>query len=172
METPSISAFVTVTVLRQWTGRPALTLNLELPRHAGMTGPRSGINDLQREWFEEIIKDYNVLHHGCAIGADAEAHWIALGLGLHIVAHPPTDMRYVEMKCLTMYQDRVTVLPRKEYMLRNRHIVNDSEILLAMPGEREYLRSGTWAAIRYARKMNAPRRLCFPWGEEPDESKR
>jgi len=53
----------------------------------------------------------------------------------------------------------------KEPLARNRDIVNMSDILIAAPGEKaEVLRSGTWATIRYARKMSRKLLVIYPKG--------
>jgi predicted Rossmann fold nucleotide-binding protein DprA/Smf involved in DNA uptake len=53
-----------------------------------------------------------------------------------------------------------------EYLKRNRAIVDGSEILVATPKEEdgEALRSGTWATVRYARKMGRVIYIVRPSG--------
>ena len=48
-------------------------------------------------------------------------------------------------------------LPPKDYLDRNHDIVDQTDLLIATPKENtEVLRSGTWATIRYAKKINKP----------------
>ena len=55
-------------------------------------------------------------------------------------------------------------LPKKP-LIRNRDIVRETAVLIATPEQTiEQLRSGTWATVRYARKMNRPTVLIFPDG--------
>ena len=95
-------------------------------------------------------KGFTVLHHGDCVGADQECHEAAIGLGYKIVIHPPSDPK--KRAFCTAEADEV----RKEfpYLTRNHHIVNETQVLVAMPKVigKEELRSGTWATVRYARK--------------------
>ena len=47
-------------------------------------------------------------------------------------------------------------MPPKPYLKRNEDIVNKCDVLIACPIDKnkEILRSGTWATIRKARKLN------------------
>jgi hypothetical protein len=45
------------------------------------------------------------------------------------------------------------VLTPRPYLVRNRHIVDASSVLIATPKGDEELRSGTWSTVRYARKI-------------------
>ena len=52
------------------------------------------------------------------------------------------------------YSDGNEILPEKEYIERNHDVVDTCDLLIAMPNtELEVVRSGTWATIRYARKL-------------------
>jgi predicted Rossmann fold nucleotide-binding protein DprA/Smf involved in DNA uptake len=66
--------------------------------------------------------------------------------------------------CAVRPMDRIYV-PRP-YLVRNRDIVDVCNLLLATPGGTvEQLRSGTWATIRYARRIGRPVWIVFPNGE-------
>ena len=85
---------------------------------------------------------YSTLHHGGErIGADVSANHAAEVRRMHIICHPPKGY-----------------LGRKEYLVWNHNIIQESDIMIAMPiaPEKEVLRSGTWAAIRYARRVGVP----------------
>lgn len=122
----------------------------------GFTGTQIGMTMRQRQLFQSFFEDNHVeeFHHGDCIGADCNAHDIVREKfpEIAVVIHPPRDERK-RAKCAGAQQ----VLPAHDYLIRNQHIVNASGILLACPkSEREELRSGTWATIRYARKQGKP----------------
>ena len=130
----------------------------------GFTGTQVGLTTKQKEvltgLFDTAHNIYpSVLHHGCCIGADAEAHKIADTIGMWIVLHPPTNKGKVA--ALIGNDTR----PAKEYLARNRDIVDESEYLIACPGTmHEELRSGTWSTVRYARKKNKQITIIYPNG--------
>lgn len=110
-------------------------------------------------------------HHGDCVGADAEAHRIARDLGFSIVIHPPIVR---DNRAFCNGSSGVIVLRERDYMPRNRCIVNDSKRLIACPfTDHEIQRSGTWATVRYARKIGVPITFVWPNGltttEEDEE---
>lgn len=123
-------------------------------RHVGFTGTREGMTEFQKRALRKAMESAtvdgieNVLHHGDCIGADAEAHDIAVDLGWDITIHPPTDQRYRAFK-----DDGAIILPQKDYVSRDHDIVEASRFIFAAPKkDQEELRSGTWLTVRYARK--------------------
>lgn len=97
------------------------------------------------------------LHHGGCVGADDQAHKIAVSLGIRTVIHPPTDNRLQSFVVPDELRDP------KPYLQRNRDIVDDTDYLIACPAtEREIQRSGTWATIRYAYKQGKPVWMVYP----------
>jgi hypothetical protein len=53
---------------------------------------------------------------------------------------------------------------------RNHDIVDETELLIACPGElAEAVRSGTWATVRYARKLGRPIVIFWPDGSVTGE---
>lgn len=89
-----------------------------------------------------------VLHHGDAIGADAEAHDIAVELGIAVVIHPPANDKQ------RAFKSAPDIRPPRPYLDRNRDIVRETTLLIAAPAEAaEQLRSGTWSTVRYARRL-------------------
>jgi len=56
-------------------------------------------------------------------------------------------------------------MPEADYLARNHFIVAYSEELVAAPkSNKEELRSGTWATIRYARKRKRMVTIIYPDG--------
>jgi hypothetical protein len=127
----------------------------------GFTGTQIGMSPRQKIGLRAhliVAEPGSEFHHGDCIGADEEAHYIALELGLRIVIHPPlNDSKRAFCKLATL------VLEPKDYIPRNHDIVDASEVLIAAPKTyEEELRSGTWATVRYARKINKPRLMLTP----------
>lgn len=121
----------------------------------GFTGTQIGMSAQQlctmRDWFiANIVEEF---HHGDCIGADYDAHllvrsWTGLHRLCEIVGHPPKDAS----KRAFARVDRE--LPPEDYLVRNRAIVDSVDLLIAAPRtDREELRAGTWATIRYGRKV-------------------
>lgn len=133
--------------------------------HVGFTGTRDGMSVKQkfflRKSLEEVVKKNAkttlYFHHGDCIGADAEAHDIAEGLGFEIVIHPPDEPG------LRAFKKAAIILPEDLYLKRNRDIVDSSHIVLGCPKERKnVVRSGTWATIRYARNKKKLWKIIRP----------
>ena len=104
---------------------------------------------------------YTHLNHGDCVGADAIAHGIALELGLKVIIHPPTNPKY-RAYC---NGDNVTILAEGEYKARNQTIIDNGDVLLALPNtNHEFNRSGTWQAVRQARRRILPIIVCYPDG--------
>jgi len=86
------------------------------------------------------------LHHGDALGADAEMHSLAGVAGVRVVVHPANVPRHRAF-CAG---DRIEA-PRPK-TTRDRALVDESDLLLATPAppDSEGLDSGTWYTIQYA----------------------
>lgn len=127
----------------------------------GFTGTQRGITEAQWAalWRLLLARAPGEFHEGDCIGADAQAAHGARLAGFRVVAHPPLN------------DTKRAYFPADEwrnpalYLERNHRIVDASEILLATPGEFvEQLRSGTWATIRYARRVGRPVHVILPDG--------
>lgn len=112
----------------------------------GFTGSRAGMSPGQLAALRVLLADAAEFHHGDCVGADAQAHGIALEMGVPIVLHPPSDAR-LRAYCAGAGME----MPEAPYLVRNRAIVNATDILVAAPDGPERVRSGTWATVRYAR---------------------
>lgn len=128
-----------------------------IERHIGFTGTQEGMSDLQlkllRDMLSAAVKDCEVVfHHGDCVGADEQAHEIALTLGCKIHIHPPLN------SSKRAFCDAWDVMyGENPYLVRNKDIVNSSIGLIAAPKtDKEEQRSGTWSTVRYATKINKP----------------
>ena len=120
----------------------------------GFTGSRNGMSNEQKLQVKNYLLSLQHLnltvHHGDCKGSDRDFHNICTDLqSIKIIIHPPN--------CSTMraFCNSDTILQERPFLLRNRDIVDSSEVLIACPiNNNEIMRSGTWSTIRYARKCN------------------
>ena len=127
----------------------------------GMTGSRDGITDQALNTFRKYINAIEIYeaHHGDCIGADTIFHNLMESLNISIIIHPPS------INTLRSYCSGSVVLPPKDYLSRNKDIVNDTDFLVAFPATKnEVLRSGTWSTIRYAQKISKGVIIFYPDG--------
>lgn len=130
----------------------------------GFTGTQRGMTQEQKETLRGILAGRDgEFHHGDCIGADAEAHDIAVEVGLQPIIHPPDNPT---KRAFKQARPRITfVRQAKPYLERNHDIVDETIELIATPGEgTPQLRSGTWATIRYARKLKRMVTIIYPDG--------
>ncbi len=127
----------------------------------GFTGSREGMTDQQIDQVARWLKDgVEELHHGDCIGADALAHLMARNTGIRIVVHPPLDDTY-----RAFVKDFDERYEPADYGTRNQRIVDRTDALIATPNGPERRRgSGTWWAIRMARKAGKPVFIVMPDG--------
>lgn len=116
----------------------------------GFTGTKIGMRDEQITTLTRLLIDLSGkrFHHGDCQGADVQAAHVAKGLGYYIVCHPPINPRH---RGWFEHNDDIHI--PYDYIVRDRHIVNVSQILIAAPHTSyEIVRSGTWTTVRYARE--------------------
>ena len=106
----------------------------------GFTGTRNGMTKEQSVSVFRTLCEYHPteVHHGDCVGADRDFHDISKGCKIWVVIHPPhkEDLRAFCVGDETKME--------RSYLARNRHIVDETEILIATPKSRsEELRSGT-----------------------------
>jgi hypothetical protein len=78
-------------------------------------------------------------------------HHIGKLMGYYIVIHPPL---YDNKRAFCIGDE---ICSKKDYLDRNRDIVDNCDLLIATPKETtEVLRSGTWSTVRYAKKIGKP----------------
>lgn len=124
-------------------------------------------------------------HHGCAEGADVEAHAViaqrkisltdprinkdkslALWGSVSIIIHPSKTSKGL----IHCRRGDPVVLDSKPPLERNKDIVNAIDVLVTTPRlHTEELRSGTWATVRYARKMKRHIFIVWPNGKTTEE---
>lgn len=128
-------------------------------RHVGFTGTRLGMSEEQMAVVASLLRRYGWLHHGDCFGADAEAHRIAIRLGVRTHAHPP------RINTLRAFCAADVIAIPKPYMARNADIVAESCALIAAPaGVEPGTGSGTWGTIRLALHAKKPVTVVMPDG--------
>lgn len=125
------------------------------------TGTQFGMTPEQQNGVKSVLLAYlpKEAHHGLCIGSDKQFHEMVRALftaeQCEIHGHPALNTKKQIQVDVDIMWDR------KEYLVRNHDIVDAGDALLATPLTPETLRSGTWATIRYARKVGKPR--VFVW---------
>lgn len=131
------------------------------PISVGFTGTREGMTREQWETVYGILGGLDVweVHHGDCVGADSDLQDVATHHELRVVIHPPADDR------LRAFRQGDESYPPKDYLARNRDIVDDTDLLVATPKEdKEQDGGGTWYTVRYARKQDKPVIVVWPDG--------
>jgi len=123
----------------------------------GFTGTLRGGTDEQLKMLYNVMQGLRHsttieawFHHGDCVGADAQAHKIAVELKYKVALHPP-DNPARRAWCKADY-----TYPELPYLERNQVIVETTRFLLAAPYSREMRRSGTWTTVRKARLLVRP----------------
>jgi hypothetical protein len=126
----------------------------------GVTATRKGLGVAQRVFAWQFLMRVDEVHHGDCIGGDAEVDEIAKLVGCTRVGHPCTlaDQR-AHCECQEIREP-------KPPLVRNRDIVDEVEVMLAFPSSHteEWRGSGTWATIRYARRLGRELWTVYPDG--------
>ncbi len=133
---------------------------------AGFTGTRKGMTTAQKIRFRELISTLQVAKfvHGDCIGADADAHRMIAIRGSIPIHKRPSNIGSRRAFCSSGVS---TCSKPVDPLLRNKKIAEDCNILIVTPsGDQEVLRSGTWATVRYARKLRRRIHIIFPDGSE------
>lgn len=138
---------------------------------AGFTGTREGLTGKQVGELTLFlsVRQFDAFHHGACLGADEKAVEIVSILNARpvIVAHPGPETAYSSRRAVRLSDE---VRPVKHFLTRNCDIVNETDILIACPEGPEKQRSGTWATIRYARKLKKPIVIFWPDGTKTVEN--
>ena len=137
----------------------------------GFTGTQSGMSDHQKfyilKWLRSLPSGTEMeTHSGDCIGADKDFvdilnHCEEKGWSIFFkkIGHIP---KIKTKRAFCQYDEERTPKP---YLERNHDIVNESDYIIATPeGNKEQLRSGTWATIRYAKKKGKNLVVIYPDG--------
>lgn len=124
------------------------------------SGTRHGMTSYQLKMLEDYLRQHRSeisrAKHGMCIGADAEFHWLVRKVcgSLCYIEGLPSN---VPGTSLAGKLDVDFEHPQEGPLIRNCKIVDGSKILLAAPKTNlEVMRSGTWHAVRYARRQGVP----------------
>lgn len=129
----------------------------------GFTGTQLGMKVMQEQFVFNAIMDADPeeFHHGMCIGADEQAHTMTsyLPRTTRVIGHPPINQYKMaaDLNCDEVREP-------KEFLVRNKDIVDETDALIAAPKGPEEIRSGTWSTIRYARKAGKPVYIVWPDG--------
>lgn len=130
--------------------------------HIGITGTRYGMTAEQKTRLIQAVEKFKpeFIHHGDCVGADSDAHDIAVKRGIDIHIHPP-----IEGKLRKFNNDYKSIEECKNYFARNRDIVNSSDVTLGFPKQntRQH-KGGTWYTIKYAEKQGKKLYIIYPDG--------
>lgn len=140
----------------------------------GFTGTRKGTTAKQAvalsDWIRRYAASITDAHHGCCVGADEDfgGAVVAGALSVSVIAHPSNIAAMTSRAALAAADFVRDALPPLD---RNRDIVDASDVLLACPqGMAEEQRSGTWATVRYARRLKKRIVIFWPDGTTTQEN--
>lgn len=134
--------------------------------HFGFTGTQAELPTIQKLTLWNLLWEFydsgfRTMHNGDCTGADytAGVMWDQMDEGW-IYLHPPI----IQAKRAFLVCDASE--PPKDYLVRNRDIVDASVELIACPQYmHEQQRSGTWSTVRYAAKKLLPINIVWPNGQ-------
>lgn len=134
----------------------------------GFTGTRKGCTPAQLEALARVLAEWltepeSVFHHGCCIGADAQAVKLVRQFAnmTHIVAHPGDWPPLQDQGSIASSNETKNCRPN---LARNQDIVDACDPLIACPAGPEETRSGTWFTVRRARNAGKRVIIIYPDG--------
>lgn len=137
----------------------------------GMTGTREGGSDSQFVAVRQLIASLrpDEFHHGCCLGADEEIGVLVYDSYpfMRVVGHPSDIKDMTSSAALAKCHE---VRECRSPLMRNWYIVNEVDRLIAIPVGPEKMRSGTWATVRYARKIGKPIYIIYQDGTVATEN--
>jgi hypothetical protein len=132
----------------------------------GFTGTRQGMTDEQKLMVMDMLTQLEPaqVFHGDCTGADADFDYICKGLGIIREIYPGTDS--YGLSPTRAYCDAEIQHPSLPYLVRDKIIAEKGvDGLMACPKSvHEERRSGTWATVRYARKLGRRVWILYPGG--------
>lgn len=131
-----------------------------------VTGTREGVTEDQFNAITKMLPALftrygKIFRHGDCIGVDSDVATIVESNhnDVEIFNHPPLNPKY------RAYHLAGKILPEKAYLIRDHEMVDLSDFTIGVPkAMHEELRSGTWATIRYARKVKRNHIIVWPDG--------
>lgn len=130
----------------------------------GFTGTRHGMTAAQQKGLRWMLRPIDAVTfdrfvHGDCIGADEQAHAIALELRIPIEIHPSTHP--LRAHC----EGADVVMNPRPPLDRNRVIVKRATTVIAAPAEdTPQARGGTWSTIRAAIGLGRRTVIIWPGG--------
>ena len=130
----------------------------------GFTGTKYLMSVRQMNSMRNLLRghpEWMEAHHGDCVGSDKMFHDFCRidRPDITIVGHPPVLDKH---RAFCVFDK---IHPEKDYFERNEDIVNHSRVMMAVPKlDVEEIRSGTWHAIRYTRKMRKALIIIWPSG--------
>jgi len=129
----------------------------------GFTGTRNGGTEAQLRKMAALLKSLEgtIALHGDCVGADEQFHHLAQLAGYVVKCRPCT---YDSLRAFT---DAEAIAEPVRPMARNRAIVADSDVMIALPPNFDRIKSGsgTWATIGFTEKARKPLLVVFPDGQ-------
>lgn len=135
-----------------------------------LTGTRAGMTEAQKKRVSELVEIHkpDVAIHGDCIGADADFNRIIRDLDREVLIqmHPAKGAGIQRAWCDKRPKQEITTVYQPDLpLVRNRTMVDKASLVIATPKEYSMiLRSGTWAAVRYAEKIKKPLIVVYPDG--------
>lgn len=128
------------------------------------TGTRAGWTSHQEELLSEWLRSTkpSLVAHGCCVGADIQFHQLVrklFGRKVYVAVYPSTNKTRAPIP-----EDADFVAEPRPPLARNKTIISvGCDHLVATPKEmHEVLRSGTWHAIRRARRIGVSTTIFWP----------
>lgn len=137
-------------------------------KYLSFTGTRRGITPSQLHSLEAFLPQYHqngyeTLIHGACIGADQAVHVHFRRLFAYDIWPSNEEQAAWARQNYDPYRDFLHWI--KPPLARNQDIVDAGNLLIAVVATpHEKLRSGTWATIRYARRVKKNRYIFQPDG--------
>lgn len=134
----------------------------------GFTGTRDGMTDPQAAQVGALLEALRWVGatqamHGLCKGADEHFHHLARAHGYFLIGCP--GVTHTGLAYLRSSVECDMVKRAKPFLVRDKDIVTDTDVLIATPKEQiSQHRSGTWTTIRYAREAQKPLLLIWPDG--------
>jgi hypothetical protein len=136
----------------------------------GFTGTRNGMSVYQKEAIRRLIRIFRGegYAHGDCVGGDKEFDDLVLeaidetNLCTTIHVFPPTNPVFRAWCGHETTYSSYLVYHENDYLVRDRLIVNLSDIMIAAPAGEEIVRSGTWYTVRYAIRTNKHVFIIYP----------